>query len=159
MKAIFYLTLSCAILAACGEDTSTPAIVFMDNARVFEEFDMKKEYDTRIQKDLQLEAAQLDSLRFRIQSGGTNLGNEALQQLQQYYYQLEQRYNEHFNTLSTQYTSEVNERLNEYVDSYARQKGYDMIVGSGGQGNVMYVDSTLNITDDLIKYINKKFEE
>jgi outer membrane protein len=159
MKAIFYLTIACLMLMACNESVSTPSIVFMDNARVFEEFEMKKEYDTRIQKDLEVDAAQLDSLRFRIQSDGANLGKDELQQLQQYYYQLEQRYKERFGTLSTQYTSEVNERLNGYIDAYAKEKGYDMIIGSGGQGNVMYVDTTLNITSDLIKYINKKFGE
>ena len=70
---------------------------------------------------------------------------------------MDQQYNHKFQENSTRYTQEVNERLNQYIEQYAEENGYDFILGSNGQGNVMYAKKENNVTDDLIKYINNEF--
>jgi len=159
MRPIYLLLFLPMLIAACGTEENPQKIVFMENAKVFEEFAMKSEYDGRMEKELSRESAELDSLKRFIQTNARTFDKDQLVVLQQQYYSLEQKFNQRFQELSTKFTKEVNDRLNEYIKEYAESKGYDLILGSAGQGNVMYIKDDMNITEDLIKYVNKKFGE
>lgn len=163
MMQLFYkLILLYSILAAvtsCGEKSDSSKIVFMNNVRVFEEFAMKKDYDKKMESELSPEANHLDSLETNINAIGNTADTLELFRLRKTYYVSQQQYEQKYQTLSTQYTKEVNDRLNEYVKSYAEKNGVEIVLGSGGQGNVMYVKDALDVTDDLIKYINTAYEK
>lgn len=129
---------------------------YIDNVRVFENFEMKKDYDVRMEKEIGSEVKKLDSLNLELKKclPGDSLRYYALSKE---YYVFEQKYNEIFQGLSTKYTNEVNTRLNEYIKLFSEQKGYNLLIGSSGQGNVMYVDSIVNVTDDLVQFINTEY--
>lgn len=145
---------------SCNEEgekqNANTKVVFIENAKVFDSFQMKKDYDARIEQDLMTEKQTIDSLGSVLNS---SVDSMEVFRLRKMYFELEQRFNSKFEELSMKYTSEVNERLNEYVKEYSKEKGYDMVLGSSGQGNVMYVKEQLNVTKDLIKYINGKYQK
>jgi outer membrane protein len=140
--------------AACSTEEQKPAVVFMDSFKVFEEFEMKKDYDAMIEQQLGSERSQLDSLAGTLDATSdpvqADLGKKQL-------YEAQQAFEQRFQALSDQYTKEVYERLNKYIQTYGKQKGYSMILGSDGQGGVMYVDTTVNVTADLIRYVNTQY--
>jgi outer membrane protein len=143
------------LAAACGtNEAPAPKIVFMDNFKVFEEFEMKKEYDQMMEKQLGADQLQLDSM-----ANVLNAQKDPVQiaSYKKQFFEAKQSFDQRFGALSDQYTKEVYTRLNSYIQEYGKQKGYSMIVGSDGKGSVMYVDTTVNITADLITYINKAY--
>ena len=151
---IFGMTL---LITSCGGgDTSSQKIVFMENGTVFESFEMKQDYDKRMEKEMKKESLFLDSLGVILNSGSIT-DSLKIYQLRKEYYVSEEIFNKKVEQLSTQYTTEVNDRLNSYIKEYAEEKGYDIILGSGGSGNIMHVREEDNVTQDLIKYINKKY--
>lgn len=144
------------LFTACGASSETPPsrIVYMDNFKVFEEFEMKKDCDKMLEKELSAERTNLDAMAAKLNSQAPGL--EADKQKKEFYL-AKQAFDEHFGKLSDKYTNEVYARLNEYIQDYGKQQGYTMIMGSNGEGSVMYVDSLVNITPQFITYINKEY--
>jgi len=156
-KYLVITSLLISVFTSCGGSSNSSSVVFMNNVKVFESFEMKKDYDEKLQQDLLSESSLLDSIELK--------ANQFLQdsletfRLRNQYLQVQQVYNQKFEKFSAQYTTEVNNRLNEYIEAYAKEKGYEIVLGSGGEGNVMYVKEGLDITEDLITFINKSYNE
>lgn len=155
---ILGLLVVCGSLSCAGTN-SEGKIGFMDNVQVFEEFEMKKEYDQRMESELRIEVDQLDSLERKINTMINLQDTIELFRVRKEYYVLDQQYQQKFESLATRYTNEVNDRLNSYIKKYSEKNGYDFILGSGGQGNVMYVKEDKEVTEDLIKFINTEFNK
>lgn len=140
--------------AACGNDAPEKEIVFMDNFKVFEQFEMKKDYDQLLQQEMGGEQQRLDSMTTALNSLADPL---QIDRQKKQLYEAQQQLEERFGAQSDQYTKEVYTRLNTYIKAYGKQHGYRMILGATGQGSVMYVDTTADITTDLIRYINTEY--
>ena len=138
---------------------SSGEVVFMDSFRVFEEFAMKKEYDKMLEKEIVADRSQLDSMGASLQRMiAAGKGSEAeINARKTAYFRYKESYDVAFNELSGKYTGQVYERLNGYIKEFGKQQHYRVMLGSNGQGNVMYVDKKADITDELIRYINKKY--
>jgi len=48
--------------------------------------------------------------------------------------------------------------INDYVKEYGKRKGYKIIFGASGSGNVMYADEEADLTEDVLKGLNTEFE-
>jgi outer membrane protein len=160
MRKSFLCTLSGLLFlllpAGCStDDGQRPDVVFMDNFKIFEGFEMKKDYDLLIEKEMAGEQRSLDSLA-RSLDGVTNSIELAARKTE--LYERQQQFDQQFGELSDTYTKEVYARLNEYITAYGKEKGFKIILGSTGVGNVMYVDTTVNVTADLLKYANSRYK-
>lgn len=158
-KPFLYASFGCLLLfaaVACSSGDDTQDVVFMDNFKVFEEFEMKRDYDAMLEKELGTERSSLDSMARALESlkDQTELARKKTE-----LYEKQQLFEQKFGELSDKYTKEVYARLNEYIESYGKERGYKLIVGSTGDGNVMYVDTTVNVTEDLLKYVNKEYNK
>ena len=60
--------------------------------------------------------------------------------------------------LSSRYTADIWKRINHYVSDYGKTEGYDFIFGATGDGGLMYANDVNDITDEVILYLNKKYE-
>ncbi len=130
-------------------------VVFMDSYRIFEEFDMKKDYDRMLEDELMNEQLGLDSLGRQVNN---STGAEQAEHKKKYAL-ARQDLESRFKALSDRYTGEIYQRLNEDIKAYGKEKGYGMILGSNGKGTVMYVDSLKDITGDLLTYLNTKYRK
>lgn len=140
-------------------DSKKGTIVFMDNFRVFESFAMKKDYDKRLEKEIYQESTRLDSLAAELSrvSAGKSKASGDQEFKNQQYYAARKAFDEKFNALSKEYTSQVYARLNMYIKDFGKAGNYRIILGASGDGNVMYVEPEAEITDELIQYINKQY--
>lgn len=49
-------------------------------------------------------------------------------------------------------------QVNAFAEEYAKQHGYDLIVGTTTSGNVLYGTTAMDITDDLLKAMNENYK-
>jgi Skp family chaperone for outer membrane proteins len=134
-------------------------IVYIDSTKVFDSFQMKKELDRVIEKDMLIDSQKLDSLG-RVLDGLSKIPTTpllTLNNLKQQYVDYKSKLDEKFQKLSADYTSQVNERLKLYIDEFGKSHQYKIILGGNLQEGVLYVDNALDITSEFIVYANKSY--
>ncbi|TCI93550.1 OmpH family outer membrane protein [Tenacibaculum sp. M341] len=55
-------------------------------------------------------------------------------------------------------TQTVVNDINDYVTEFGKQKGYKMIFGASGGGNIMYADKSADLTEIVLEQLNAEFE-
>jgi len=48
--------------------------------------------------------------------------------------------------------------LNQYIKEYGESKQYKVVLGTQGNGNVMYAQKGIDITAEVLIYSNEKYE-
>jgi len=155
VSAVFLLAL------ATVQWLTTPRIAYVDLPKVFNEFELKKDLETRLMSDYNEKNKVLDSLKLSL--GQLELKSKGDFQMAGY-----QRQNIIQTAEALQYdqenkTRELNEqiykRLNEYVHQFAKEEGYDFILGAEGSGIIMAANTKKDITEEVIQYINRKYQD
>jgi outer membrane protein len=49
-------------------------------------------------------------------------------------------------------------QINQYIKDYGTENKITYILGATGTGNLMYADTSYNITKPIVEYINTRFE-
>lgn len=146
-------------------------IVVVDLAKLYSEFEMKKQLEIQMDQVSQLRKKRLDSLELYLNMSYRNLQNSNLAEnspefvtnknlleAKQQEFLYAQKQNEQDDAaMSDQYNNQIWKQLNEYVKEYGRDNNVECIIGGDGTGNVMYSDSGLDVTEDLIVYCNTKY--
>lgn len=55
-------------------------------------------------------------------------------------------------------TQTVINDINDFVKAYGKKQGHKVIFGAVGNGNIMYGDSSADITNEVLELLNKEFE-
>lgn len=50
-------------------------------------------------------------------------------------------------------------RINEYLSEYGGDKGYSLILGATGSGNIVYADKSMDITDEVLKGLQDAYNK
>lgn len=50
-------------------------------------------------------------------------------------------------------------RMKDFIKQYGKEKGYDYIYGTGDAATVLYAKEQYNITDEIVKLLNEKYEK
>jgi outer membrane protein len=53
----------------------------------------------------------------------------------------------------------INHEIAEFVEGYAKSKGFKIVFGTMGTGTVIYGDDQLNITQDVLSELNRLYAE
>lgn len=56
-------------------------------------------------------------------------------------------------------TEGVLNQVNAFVEEYAKQKGYDLILGTTSSGNILYARESMDITEEVIKALNENYKK
>ncbi len=142
------------VIASCSQP-KTSDVVYVNSVELFEGFKMKTEYDKILERDLKAEAMLVDSIQTIMEHTADSM---EIYRLRKDYYIAEQLFNDKFEKLSRNYTASVTERLDGYIEKYARKKGYSMIL-SGNNGGVVYVDKGTDVTEELLQFVNSEFDK
>lgn len=161
-----YLTIITLLaLLSCGSQDKV-SIVYIQNLKLYSEFDLAKELDMQLQTFSNSRTRELDSLSMSLKNLTSELEqmNEIPAETYQYYNDLrnavmfrEKSYEEELMSMSQEYDQQIWDRLNGYVKTFAEENDYDMILGATGDGNLMFAKDTLDITDELIMYCNNHY--
>lgn len=55
-------------------------------------------------------------------------------------------------------TEGVLNQVNSFVEQYAKDKGFDLVIGTTQSGNLLYGSSYMDITDELLKALNENYK-
>lgn len=142
-------------------------IVYVDNARVFQNFNMTKELGEINEKKFKPELERFDSLvktitevegRLKLKKQLTDSDRQEYENIKRLVLLQEERVGNIRLAVKEDINKQVWQRLNGYMKDYGDKEKFSLILGAQGSGNIMYGDSIYDVTRDFIKYANYKYE-
>lgn len=135
---------------------NSPKIVFVDNVKLFDGFNMTKELKKRGEQEFNSRKKVLDSLYAVLQQeGASEIQKEAITRELIAKKQEFEAFNQQF---ATEESAKIWSRINGYTSDFSKEKNYDFILGSENKRSVLFAKETVDITNELIIYVNKKYE-
>ena len=154
-------------LVSCGDKPLKTGYININ--QINKEYKLAIQYDTYI-KELEKEVAlrlvsiktEINGLEEKIQA--LNEKNESISQdLLQKFYTLQQQYVFQENKVRKEiqdsvdvYREKLNTQVNKHVYDYAEKNDFHYVYSPAGTGTFMYADSNLNITKEVIYYLNSR---
>ncbi|MCE3226351.1 MAG: outer rane chaperone Skp (OmpH) [Bacteroidetes bacterium] len=159
---LFVIVVAAVLILGYKSYTGSKKLGFITTNKVFDEFVLKKELEGDLKKINLAKQSYLDSLKLKIQSmaitsGSNNENALRIEEFKKMYLLKEEQFNAENEALFQQYNDKIWKQLNQYVEDYAKENGYDYLFGASGQGNLMYASETDDVTDDVLKYVNLKY--
>jgi outer membrane protein len=162
-KLVLIMLLSIGLAVAYFEFRNSNKLVVVDLKTMFDQFDMKKEYEKKFISIKETRQRTLDSLALKLRmiaSESAELTKEEMiyaRDLKVQYLTKEKEIGEDNMRLTTQYDKEVISRMLLYSKEFAKEKGYKIVYGSDGNGTILYYQEKLDVTKELVDYINNSY--
>jgi outer membrane protein len=174
-KSPFYLALIAVVISSFSlyKSFSGSELVYVDVNKLIEgykrtkiakeEFEMKatlmkSNVDSLItewQKELQIYEKERSSLSAKeLELKQELLGNKQ-QQINSYQEAIQKQIQEE----DKKTTQTVINDINDYVKEYGKKKGYKIIFGASGGGNIMYADESTDLTEEVLKGLNSQYDK
>jgi len=160
------LVLSSLFLTSCNDQKLKTG--FIDINDIYKEYHLSiafeeliKNFENNAASDLLASQAEINQLRDSL----SRLDNENIeidQSTLKHFYEIKLKFEKSKqNSLSgiqdsiKIYREKLNQDINRKIYHFAQKKGYDYVYSPAGSGAFMYADSSLNITKEVIKHLNK----
>lgn len=131
---------------------------YIDNKKLFQEFEMTKAYQKRIHNSESKYAKLLDSLKLdftnRYEDGIKT--KEASNEYQKIKLK-EEGIIASLSKLRSTYDNEIWLQLNQYVNDYGKKFDLSLILGAAGNGSLMYASEERDLTESVIEFVNTKY--
>lgn len=163
-KLLPLLTLLAVVMSATAltlfalNQKKSKEIYFVNNGKLYDGFTLKKEYEKQIQNLRIHRKNVLDSIEFTISKLETVQSKSELEYAKAYYVEKVNTFQEEENNLLSEYNTQIWNRLNTYAAEYSKSKGIDLLFGASGNGTLLYADNRIDITEELIKYANSRYD-
>ncbi|TGV01066.1 OmpH family outer membrane protein [Flavivirga rizhaonensis] len=132
-------------------------IVYIDNIKLFNGFNMTKDIKVVEEAKIRKKGKELDSLYAIFQTIKDKENNNFKSLQQQIAYK-----SKAFQELQDNYSHNLSEniwnRLNNYIKEYAQTNNLKIILGTSGNGNVMFAQESIDLTDQILEFSNRKYE-
>lgn len=144
-----------------------PKMGIIEIQKVYDSFQLKKELEAKFKLTQNQRRKILDSLEVELKYIYASLEKQdkkdeatiqSFNQKKNYYMQKKQMNQEDDAALSKQYDGEILTQLNQYVKDYGKENGYTYIFGTDGNGSMMYANEGVDISNEVITYINGKYK-
>ena len=148
------------------EHFNKPKSGYIIISEVYSKFELKKELEHKFIATKASRQKVLDSLGFNLrllikkidaEKVKDKKDEEIYNMKREEYYRRKQVMDEDNNALSKQYDGEIFTQMNQYVRDFGKEFHYQYIFGNDGNGSLMHGDDALNLTNDIVKYINLKY--
>lgn len=134
---------------------SEEKIVYVDNQKLFDNFQMTKDLKKIGETEFNFKKKEIDSLYLKVQGNLTESEKEGLMKLL-----ISKR--EEFDYFNQSYASseamKIWNRIDSYVVKFSEEKKYKIIIGSNSKRDVLFADKKIDVTQELIDYVNKRYE-
>ncbi|MCI5055974.1 MAG: OmpH family outer membrane protein [Flavobacteriales bacterium] len=145
--------------------TTQPKYAYIDIEMVFNEFNLQKELSLKFDAFKNSAQNEMDSLEAIAQSIYARIQQDPSDQLKkdfnysrEVYLKTKAEKEQKIEELTEQYDQQIINQINQYVEDFGKENNYTMILGTNGNGTVMYSDSSKNITKKVIQYLNNKYD-
>lgn len=171
MKNIFYVAAVALAFTACQNESK---IGFVDNGTVINDYQEKKDIETKFQakeeafrtkydnlgKEFQLEVQQT---QLTAQKAGQAKAQELMGGLQQKQQLIQQQMQMEQQQLQQEFQTEIDSvisKVKKHVKDYGKKNGYTYILGtSDAAATVMYGQETNDLTKTVLEALNKEYKK
>lgn len=135
---------------------SNNEIAYVDNQKIFDGFVMTKEMKRAGEKEFNSRKLVLDKLYSNLQSATISASQK--KELMQQFIQGKEELEEFNQTFAAEQTAQIWSRITSYTAEFSKEKKYELIIGSDNKQAVLFADEEIDVTNDLLTYLNKKYE-
>lgn len=133
-------------------------IVYVDNVKLFNGFNMTKDLNQINGLKINKQKKKLDSLYTLYGIFKDNNQNDKLRGLEAKLRNEDEELKKMNERFSEKMSKAVWSRLNVYIKEYSTTKEYKIVLGTQGNGNVMFAENDADITEAIINYSNLNYE-
>lgn len=135
---------------------------YINTAVLFQEFDYQKELSSEFEKQKSekelLLSKQFEAIKsYELAATGDLSSDDQYKYMVLNYQQNEKIIQEEIQQMSSEFSQNVWNKLNSYINLYGESNDYDIIFGANGSGNILYAQEHGDITQELIVYCNNKY--
>lgn len=135
---------------------SNKEIVYVDNVKLFDGFKMTKEMKRAGEKEFNSRKSILDKLYSDLQS--TTISASERKELMQQFIQGKEEFEQFNQVYGSEQSSKIWARIKSYTAEFSRDKNYQLVIGSDNKQTVLFADEKIDVTNELLSYLNKKYE-
>ena len=132
-------------------------IAYINNIQLFNSFNMTKDIKTFEEAKINAQGKELDSLYVLLQSKKEK-ESTSLKNIQQQIAYKSKAFQELQDNYTRNLSKNVWNRLHIYIKEYAQAHHLKIILGTSGNGNVMFAEEAIDITKQILEFSNKKYE-
>jgi len=169
MKKLVIVFVSVLLFASCTQSK----IGYVDVEEIMKEYDATKDVEAALKSEQEKVGKSLDSLsavfqgkvqdfykKARKMSAKARQAKEAELQQEQQGLQLKgQEAQQALQQKSQEEIKKLTKKLDKAVAKYAKANKFNMILGTQGNGTVMYGDDALNLTETILDILNEAYED
>jgi len=140
-------------------------IGYVNIETVYNDFQMKKELESKFQNVQSMRKNILDSLKLqlgllakRIASPNDKENMQRFEMLRQEYLLKEETFMQDNQVTTEQYAAQIWKQLSQYVKQYGKDHSYTYVLGMETKGTVLYGNEAEDITNDVKQYINAQYQ-
>lgn len=143
-------------------------LAYIEAGRIYSEFQMSKELNKQFETVISARKQIIDSLMEQVRIKGNEIRYQKKQKEEdlvmvkrleeECYYKAEQ-FEKQNREAMTELNTKIWNQINQYVSDFGIQKKYSFVFGATGQGNLMFANKELDLTDEVLEYINNKYND
>jgi outer membrane protein len=170
-KTNIIILIAIALLASIGwafyQNQSTPKTGYIIIQDVYNGFEMKKEIEKKFLQTKNMRDKILDSLTFELKmlaqkiNGEQEKNKSTVEQFnikREEYLQRKKTFEEDNTALTKEYDQQILTQLNQYMKDYGESNHFAYVFGNDGNGALIYGKESLNITKEMIVYVNRRYK-
>ena len=143
-----------------------PRMAYVDLKKVFDEFEMTKELNVKLTSSTDRRNKIIDSLKMDLELLARKLQNGAVSKeaknefmlKREQYLQKDKVFTEQTQNETITYNEQITRQMKEYIEIYRNQQQYDLLFGDDGSGNVLGGEKVYDVTEEVIAFINNKYQ-
>lgn len=170
IKVLNFLVIAVVVGWIVYSQATKSKIAFVDSARLIENYEgMKVAREAFQQKSLQWQA-NIDTLtsefkravddfetsKSKLSTKEAELSRQLIETKRKQLVDYQQAIQQQAEQEDYQMTQKVLSEVNGLINDYAKQQGYDMVLGASGNGNIVYAKEYMDITEDVMDMLNTK---
>ena len=175
MKKLIPILVACAVLLSLFslyKAYQSTNLVYVDVNKLLESYKRTEIVRSEFEKKAKTLQSNVDSLilgwqedlktyekeRSKMTKKEISLKQELLNNKQQQISSYQQAIQKQIQEEDKKATQTVINDINDYVKEYGKKKGYKIIFGASGSGNIMYADEGTDLTEKILEGLNNEFE-
>jgi outer membrane protein len=174
MKKLFVLTVVALTIISCNETATVKEVktAYIDTSKLLEDYTEAKDIDAKyktkteeIGRKLEVEEANFKSdaayFEKNAEANGRAWAEQKGAELQRRQQDLQYAAQNIAQKLQSEHGTEMDtlvKSVKQFIKDYGKEKGYSYIYGTGEAATVLYAEDKYDITKEVVKLLNDKYE-
>ncbi len=157
--------LAVALILGWGYPNNSPRIAYVSIQKLLYHYEGMQEAKVRFDQEKQEMLTQMDSLKLTWERSLNTYQNDKDERMAAIAQQQEQHYRAYAQGIARKIEEKdkammqsVLNQVNSFIEKFAQEQGYDIILGTDGTGNLLYGNKEMDITETLTQAINQEYK-